>query len=136
MTSQIKPSLRKDQKKLLRQKLKLARTRVEFRRQEWFRYKKFGEEYRKPRGYHSKMREQLARRPPMVDIGYRGPRAVRYLHPSGFKEVLVHNMAELERIEPSTEACRISATIGLKKRELIENRAEELGIRVLNRKVQ
>lgn len=136
MTSQIKPVITREKKKLLKKKLELARTRIEFRRQEWFRYKKFGEEYRKPRGYHSKMREQLARRPPMVDIGYRGPRDVRYLHPSGFREVLVHNQAELEKIDKTTEACRFSATLGDKKREVLEERADELGIRVLNRRVK
>ncbi|MHB1439570.1 MAG: 50S ribosomal protein L32e [Cuniculiplasma sp.] len=136
MTSSIKPTMSKEEKKLLKEKNEQARKRVEFRRQEWFRYKKFGEEYRKPRGYHSKMREKLARRPPVVDVGYRGPKAVRYLHPSGFQEVLVHNLAELEAINPAREACRISATVGLKKREVLEGRADELGIRILNRKVQ
>lgn len=134
MTSQIKPVITREKKKLLKKKLELARTRIEFRRQEWFRYKKFGEEYRKPRGYHSKMREQLARRPPVVDIGYRGPKAVRYLHPSGFMEVLVHNEKELESIDSTREACRFSATLGDKKREVLEERADELGIRVLNRR--
>ncbi len=134
MSSQIKPKMDKEKKKLLKQKLELARTRVEFRRQEWFRYKKFGEEYRKPRGYHSKMREHLARRPPVVDIGFRGPRSVRYLHPSGFTEVLVHNLAELESINAQNEACRFSSTIGMKKLEMLQERADELGIRVLNKR--
>ena len=136
MASSLKPNLTKDQKKLPKQKNDQARKRVAFRRQEWSRYKKFGEEYRKPRGYHSKMREHLARRPPVVDIGYRGPKAVRYLHPSGFMEVLVHNLKEIEALNPEREAARISSTVGLKKREVLEGRADELGIRVLNRKVQ
>ncbi|MEM0150582.1 MAG: eL32 family ribosomal protein, partial [Thermoplasmata archaeon] len=36
-------------------KLKLARKRPLFRRQEWFRYKKLGEAWRRPKGKHSKM---------------------------------------------------------------------------------
>jgi large subunit ribosomal protein L32e len=132
----IKPTLDRKAKRLLKIKNRQARKRVEFRRQEWFRYKKFGEEYRKPRGYHSKMREHLARRPPVVDIGYRGPKSVRYLHPSGFMEVLIHNQKELEAINPEKEAARISSTVGMKKREVLEGRADELGIKVLNRRVQ
>ncbi|MGP6207298.1 50S ribosomal protein L32e [Cuniculiplasma sp. SKW3] len=131
----IKPILDKNTKRLLKIKNRQARKRVEFRRQEWFRYKKFGEEWRKPRGKHSKLREHLSRRPPVVDAGYRGPTAVRGLHPSGFREVLVHNMKELEQLDKNIQACRIASTIGRKKRVQIEEKAEELGIRVLNRSV-
>ncbi|MGP6239511.1 50S ribosomal protein L32e [Cuniculiplasma sp. SKW4] len=131
----IKPILDKNTKRLLKIKNRQARKRVEFRRQEWFRYKKFGEEWRKPRGKHSKLREHLSRRPPVVDAGYRGPAAVRGLHPSGFREVLVHNMKELEQLDKNTQACRIASTIGRKKRVQMEEKAEELGIRVLNRSV-
>ncbi|MCL4345346.1 MAG: 50S ribosomal protein L32e [Candidatus Thermoplasmatota archaeon] len=132
----IKPTLDRKAKRLLKIKNRQARKRVEFRRQEWFRYKKFGEEWRKPRGKHSKLREHLDWRPPVVDAGYRGPAAVRGLHPSGFREVLVHNLRELESIDNTTEACRIASSVGSRKRSEIESRAEELGIRVLNRSVQ
>lgn len=132
----IKPILDKNTKRLLKIKNRQARKRVEFRRQEWFRYRKFGEEWRKPRGKHSKLREHLSRRPPVVDAGYRGPAAVRGLHPSGFREVLVHNMKELEELDKNTQACRIASSIGRKKRVQMEERAEELGIRVLNRSVE
>ena len=131
----IKPHLGKEEKKLLKMKNRMARKRVQFRRQEWFRYKKFGEEWRKPRGKHSKLREHLSRRPPVVDAGYRGPVAVRGMHPSGFREVLVHNMKELESIDPKIQACRIASTVGRKKRIELESEADSLGIRVLNRTV-
>jgi large subunit ribosomal protein L32e len=132
----IKPILDKNTKRLLKIKNRQARKRVEFRRQEWFRYEKFGEEWRKPRGKHSKLREHLSRRPPVVDAGFRGPAAVRGLHPSGFKEVLVHNMKELEAIDKNTQACRLASSIGRKKRVQMEERADQLGIRVLNRSVE
>ncbi|MCL1978833.1 MAG: 50S ribosomal protein L32e, partial [Methanomassiliicoccaceae archaeon] len=74
-------------------------------------------------------------RPPMVDIGFRGPASVRGLHPSGFEEVLVHNVDGLEGIDPKVQAVRIGGTVGTKKRIAIEDRAAELGIRVLNRMV-
>jgi large subunit ribosomal protein L32e len=71
----------------------------------------------------------------MVDIGFRGPVAARDLHPSGFEEVLVYNVAGLEGIDPKRQAVRIGGTVGTKKRMAIEDRADELGIRVLNRMV-
>ena len=109
--------------------------RPAFKRQEWFRYSKLGEKWRKPKGIHSKMKRQLKRRPPMVDVGFRGPVAARDLHPSGFEEVLVYNVDGLEGIDPKKQAVRIGGTVGTKKRMAIEDRADELGIRVLNRMV-
>ena len=69
----------------------------------------------------------------MPSIGYRTPRATRGLHPSGYKDVLVNNMKELEAIDAETEAARISATIGKRKKELMLEKASELGIKVLNK---
>ncbi len=132
----IKPTLDRKTKRLLKKKNEQARKRVEFRRQEWFRYGKFGEEWRKPRGKHSKLREHLNHRPPVVDAGYRGPTAVRGMHPSGFREVLVYNARELDSIDRNTQAARIASSVGRKKRIELEARADELGIRVLNRSVQ
>jgi large subunit ribosomal protein L32e len=110
--------------------------RPAFRRQEWFRYAKFKDStWRKPKGIHSKMKRRLKRRGPIVDIGFRGPAAVRGLHPTGFEEVLVYNVDALENIDPKKQAIRIGGTVGTKKRMSIEDRADELGIRILNRMV-
>ncbi len=56
------------------------------------------------------------------------------LHPSGFREVMVHNSSDLEPIDPETQAARGGSTVGARKREHIYSRADELGIRVLNRR--
>ncbi len=104
-----------------------------FKRQEYARYKKLGIKWRRPRGKTSKMRRYEAGKPAMPAIGYRTPKSERYLHPSGYKDVLVTNMKELEAIDPSTEAARISASIGKKKKALMLEKAAELGIKVLNK---
>ena len=81
------------------------------------------------------MRRHLKRRTHMVDIGYRGPAAVRGLHPSGFEEVMVYNVDGLTNVDPNVQAVRIGGTVGTKKRLDIQAKADELGIRVLNRMV-
>lgn len=134
--SDPEPKLSPEEKRLLKIKNEMGRKRTAFRRQEWFRYGKFGDEWRKPRGKKSKLREHLGRRPPVVDPGYRGPKKVRGLHPSGFREVLVHNVTELDSINPERDAARIASTVGARKRELIEDKATELNIKVLNRSVE
>ena len=60
------------------------------------------------------------------------PKSVRYLHPSGYRDILVHNVAELEKLIPDRDAARIAATVGRRKKIEIVKRARELGIRVLN----
>lgn len=103
-----------------------------FRRQEWFRFTKLGEKWRKPRGSDSKMRLGIKGKPTIVSIGYRSPKSVRGVHPSGFVEVLVHTPRDLEGLDTSKQAVRIGSSVGGRKREQILAKAKEFGIRVLN----
>ena len=125
-------SSRADVKELLKLREEIASRRPEFVRQESWRYKRVKPSWRKPKGIDSKMRLCVKGWPKIVKVGYRGPAAVRGLHPSGFREKLVHNVAELERLNPQTDAARIASTVGAKKRMEILVRAKELGIKVLN----
>ena len=128
------PVLDKQTKKDLSKRNRMSHKRPSFKRQNWFRYKRLGEKWRRPRGIHSKMRRHFKYRIPVVQVGFRGPASVRGLHPSGFEEVLVHNTKEVENVNPETQAVRISSTVGDKKRELIVKKADELKIRVFNRR--
>lgn len=103
-----------------------------FRRQEWFRFKKLGEKWRKPRGKDSKMRLGMSGKPPVVSVGYKSPQATRHVHPSGLMEVLVNNPRDLGGIDPSRQAVRISSKVGKRKREQIVAKARDLNIKVLN----
>ncbi|AGI48299.1 Ribosomal protein L32E [Thermoplasmatales archaeon BRNA1] len=132
-TVQAKPELSPELVDALAKRAIKSGQRPAFKRQEWYRYSMLGDKWRRPKGIHSKMRRGFKRRPPMVEIGYRGPVAARNLHPSGFEEVLVYNVDGLENIDPKTQAARIGGTVGVKKRIMIEDRAKELGIRVLNK---
>ena len=88
--------------------------------------------WRRPRGKQSKQRRGVKGKGATVEAGYRTPTAVRGKHPSGFEEVRVHTPAELEGMDPDTEAARIASSVGARKRERIEEQAENKGIRVLN----
>lgn len=104
-----------------------------FKRQEWFRYKKLGEKWRKARGKTSKTRRYEKGKPAMPSIGYGSPKATRGLHPSGYQDILVSNIKELENLNPVTQAGRISATVGKRKKEVMLGKAKELGIKILNK---
>jgi large subunit ribosomal protein L32e len=69
----------------------------------------------------------------VVKVGYRSPLKIRGRHPSGFKEVLVRNMNELElAAKDKQNAVRIAGTIGMKKRNEFLKKANQLKIWVLN----
>jgi len=125
-------SSRADIKELLKLREEIASRRPEFVRQESWRYKRIKPSWRKPKGIDSKMRLRVKGWPKIVKVGYRGPAAVRGLHPSGFRDVLVYNVSDLERLNPETDAARIAHTVGAKKRMEILAKAKELGIKVLN----
>ncbi|HIH75857.1 MAG TPA: 50S ribosomal protein L32e [Methanomassiliicoccales archaeon] len=129
----VKPVLDDDIKAALEIRSAKNDARPAFKRQEWFRYQRLGEKWRKPRGIHSKMRRHLSYRPPVVSIGFRGPKMVRDYHPSGFREVMVYNPGQVEAVDPKVQAIRIGGTVGGKKRMAIIEKADDLSIRVLNR---
>jgi len=129
-----KPELTEAIRAALRIRREIARRRPTFYRQEWFRYKRLGLKWRKPQGGQSKLRRHLGYRINVVSIGFRGPRSTRGLHPSGFQEVLVHTVEELKGIDPKTHAVRIGGGVGGRKRHAIQEQADELGLRILNRR--
>jgi large subunit ribosomal protein L32e len=106
-----------------------------FRRTEWFRYKRLSRSgWRAPHGMDNKQRRNYRYRGSLVRVGHGKVAEARGLHPSGFREVMVHNLNDLESIDPETQAARIGRTVGGRKREQIHARADELGIRILNRR--
>ncbi len=111
---------------------KVAERRPKFIRQESWRYDRLAENWRKPKGKDNKMRKQKSGMPAIVKVGYRGPRVARGLHPSGYTDNVVHNMAELSRLDPKRDAARLGHTVGKRKRIGIIAKANELGIKVLN----
>ena len=106
-----------------------------FKRQEWHRYKKLGDKWRKARGKTSKRRRYEARKPAMPSIGYGSPKETRGLHPSGYQDVLICNLMELEELDPETQAGRISSKVGGRKKEQMLEKAKELKIKILNKEI-
>ncbi len=130
-----KPVLDDEMKAALALRAAQKKKTPSFRRTEWFRYKRLSRSgWRAPHGMDSKQRRNYKYRGSLVRIGHGKVAAARFLHPSGFREVMVHNVAELEAIDPETEAARVGSSVGGRKREHIYSRADELGIRVLNRR--
>ena len=124
------PDLSADEGRLLRQRRREGKP--QFNRQDYHMKKRTPTSWRRPRGGLSKQRRRVKGKGDVVQAGFRTPTAVRGKHPSGFEEVHVHNVDDLEGVDPDTEAARIASSVGARKRERIEETAEERGIRVLN----
>ncbi len=130
-----KPVLSDEIKEALALRAAQKKATPSFRRTEWFRYKRLSRSgWRKPHGMDNKQRRNYRYRGSLVRIGHGKVKAANGLHPSGFEEVMVHNSSDLEQIDPETQAARVGGTVGGRKRENIHSRADELGIRVLNRR--
>lgn len=95
-------------------------------------YKRVKPSWRRARGWRSKIRLRKKSKFKMPSVSYGAPKKLKYLHPSGYNEVLVHNIKELEKITPEKEAIKIASTVGKKKRQEILKKAEEMKIKVLN----
>ena len=126
------PKSKLNNKQSLELRKKISKKRPKFHRYESWRYKKVKSTWKKARGIDSRVRKKEKGNIKSPNVGYRSPKSVRNLHPSGYKEILIHNNRELEEIDPKSEAARIGRTVGILKRTIILDRADELNITVLN----
>ncbi|WP_436344131.1 50S ribosomal protein L32e [Natronorubrum sp. FCH18a] len=124
------PELSDDEERLLGRRK--SEGKPQFNRQDYHKKKRTPESWRRPRGQLSKQRRGVKGKGPKVQAGFRTPEAVRGKHPSGFDEVYVENTNDLEGVDGDREAVRIASSVGARKRERIEEEAEEQGVRVLN----
>ena len=118
--------------RLLRVRTRQKSKKPEFNLHDSHKKKRLSTSWRKPRGLHNKLRQQVAAKGKLVRPGFGSPRAVRGFHPSGLPEMLVNNVAELEKAQGC--AVRIASPVGMKKRMDIQAKATEMGLRVLNPK--
>ncbi|MFA5236351.1 MAG: 50S ribosomal protein L32e [Methanoregula sp.] len=118
---------------------RLIRVRTEkgavFKRDGFGKKRQLSDSWRKPRGQHNKQREQKKAKGALPKPGYGSPIAVRGMHPSGFFEVLVFTENDLENLDTKTQAIRISAGVGGRKRKALQDKATEAGFKILNARV-
>jgi large subunit ribosomal protein L32e len=87
--------------------------------------------WRKPRGIDSKKRIRQASEGACPRIGYKNAPEVRFLHPSGMKEIMIHNTKEIVEGMKNV-VLRIAGSVGGRKRVEIQKKADSLKLRVLN----
>ncbi|MHA1734603.1 MAG: 50S ribosomal protein L32e [Promethearchaeota archaeon] len=121
-----------DTTRLLKLREKQSRKRPSFRRVESWRYVRVKDSWRRARGIDSKTRRKKKSGVKSPHDGYRGPKSVRGIHPSGYIDVLINNGKEIDLYDPEVHAIRISRRIGARKRLKILDALQEKGFKVLN----
>jgi large subunit ribosomal protein L32e len=105
-----------------------------FKRDGYGKKEQLSASWRRPRGLHNKQRRQKKAKGALPTPGFGSPVAIRGMHPSGYREVLVFTPGELEGLDPETYAVRIGGSVGTKKRMDIQQQALSAGLKVLNQK--
>ena len=122
-------------RKALQVRARAKNKKPKFVRAESWKFDRFSLSWRKPRGLDNKIRRKIKGWPPGPSMGYKGPKIARGLHPSGYREVIVYNVADLSNVDAETQAVRIAHTVGKRKRADIIAKAKELNLKILNVKV-
>jgi len=120
------------QKRLLELRKKNNKKRPSFRRVESWRLKRVKDSWRKARGIDSKTRRKTKTGVKSPTVGYRNPKKVRGLHPSGYEEVRIFNKNDLVGLNNKKHAIRISGKLGAKKRISLIDYVQNRGFKVLN----
>lgn len=123
-------------KDLIEKRKRIKGNNPDFVRPESWRYKRLETTWRKPKGIDHHQRKQKSRgRPGLVKVGYGGPKDARGLHPSGYTDNLVYNIADLEKLDPKTDGIRFGHSVGRKKRLEIVAKAVESKFKIFNARV-
>ena len=121
-----------EQKRLIELRKKINKKRPSFRRVESWRYVRVKDSWRKARGIDSRTRIKSKSGVKSPSVGYRGPKKIRGLHPSGYEEVRVVTIDDLKTLNNNKHAIKISTKLGVKKRIRLIDYAQNRGFKVLN----
>jgi large subunit ribosomal protein L32e len=118
--------------KLIELRKKMKKKRPKFRRVESWRHKRVKDSWRKARGIDSKTRRKKKSGVKSPNVGYRTPKKIRGIHPSGYEEVRVITKKDLKGLDPKEHALKISSRLGARKRIPLIDHAREKGFKILN----
>jgi large subunit ribosomal protein L32e len=124
--------MNRSKEKLLDLRKEMKKKRPKFRRVESWRYKRVKDSWRKARGIDSKTRKKKKSGVKSPNIGYRTPKEIRGIHPSGYEEVRVITKNDLDDLDPKRHAIKISSRVGARKRIPLIDYARSKGFKILN----
>jgi len=118
--------------RLMRIRAQKKKKRPSFVRVESWRRVKVKESWRRARGIDNQTRHKTKKGVKSPEPGYRAPKKVRGLHPSGLEDIVVITQKDLDGLTPEIHGIRISSRLGIRKRIALIELAREKGFRVFN----
>lgn len=118
--------------RLMRIRAQKKKKNPSFVRVESWRRVKVRSTWRKARGIDNQTRRKSKKGVKSPEPGYRAPKKIRGLHPSGLEDILIISPADLDSLSPEIHGVRIAARLGTRKRIALIELAREKGFRVLN----
>ena len=118
-------------------KIKIVKKKTgTFDRFESDRHTRLDRSWRRPRGIDCRVRRRYRGVLRTPKIGYGSNNKTKHLLPSYKKKFVVHNVQELDLLLMNNEkyTAEIAATVGAIKRIQILRRADELAVKITNRK--
>lgn len=107
--------------------------KIKFVRQDLRKVKRLKDVWRKPKGLHSKQRLQLNKRPPIVKIGYKRKKNIRFLHPSKTYPTVIYSKSCFEKIKDKKNiGVYLSSKLGLKKKKELTKLCVDAKIKIYN----
>lgn len=121
-----------EKERLLEIRKNMKKKKPSFRRVESWRYVRVKDPWRKARGIDSQTRMKTKSGVKSPSVGYRTPKKIRGLHPSGYEEVRVEMLSDLQNLNPQKHALKISRRLGAKKRIELIDYAQKRNFKILN----
>lgn len=98
---------------------------MKFKRQDYFKLKRLGTKWRRPKGRQSKLRVKKSGSGMKVSIGYGSPKKE--------KPKTVRKVSDMEKLEKDSLII-IQAGVGLKKLDQIVEKAKKMGVKISNKR--
>lgn len=119
-------------KELLELRKGMKKKKPDFIMQDAHKKPKLAKKWRNPKGIDSKIRQGLNGYRKKPSQGYRSPKSIRNMDPSGLMPVIINNSRELESIDKEKEGVIVGAKVSIKKKIEILQEAVEKGLSVIN----
>ena len=104
---------------------------MKFLRQDYYKYRRLGMKWRKPKGSESKLRKSKRGSGTLVKIGFGSPNKGRI---NNLQPVIVSNPGQLDAVDKNKQIIIISSGLGSRKSIALSDKAKSLGIMIFNKK--
>lgn len=123
-----------DIKRLLEVRKRIKHRKPHFIKQDAHKKARLEHKWKKPRGIHSKRRENRRGYQITVRTGFGSPKDVKGLHKSGLTFTVINSPSELANFDVKTQGIVIGSQVGMKKQVEIIKKALEIKATILNMK--